>query len=216
MKKIIYVTILLINSCACSNASQANRSNNKTLDMFLKFEMAISKYRDSVKTNKLFLSPQDESYDFKRILIQTSPDLLQHTDRYVNDLLDMLKKNKIDNTTNSNNDIIWLLYNLCIEEYSNAIAILYDYYKLDIINFKTFESAIVQNNHLSNQVGLQYQNEKLRKVLESIYHDNTNRHDSEHEKLQRIIKDVIDGKDYYELKELNTVQPPFFTHKNCQ
>jgi hypothetical protein len=189
---------------------------NETLKLFLKFEEKISKYRDSIRVNQIFITPDDEAYDFGKILAQTAPGFLKKTKEYRGSLFKILENKSINKNISFNEDIVCILYGLCLEEYADFLTRLYELYRLEKISFNTIKVAIEQRNHLSNMLILNYNAQPLTTVLKKIEIDTKKINSSESILLCEIVNSILSGREYNSTKELNSIQPPFFTHKNCQ
>jgi hypothetical protein len=219
---ILFIIGLIINLFDCDfsfdkrkQIKKEDANYNETSKLFLKFEDEISKHRDSIRVNRIFITPDDEAYDFGKILTQAAPSLLKKTQEHKVSLLKILESKSINKNNSFNEDIVCILYGLCVEEYADVLTKLYELYRFRKIDFNTMRIAIDQQSHLSNMLILNYNELSLKVVLEKIEADTKKINSSESIVLREIVNSILSGIEYNSAKESNNIQPPVFAYKNC-
>jgi hypothetical protein len=167
MRKLKYVIIVLLLSCI---SLQAQNSCNTTLCLFQKVE---NKMQIHYKTNRLFEDPLGRIGFLFKTVSQEFPDLLSNAVPYKDELLKMLIDNSVILKKNSytNDDIIFLLYNMNIDNYVDFLIQICDMYKHGLIDFQIFNGFIFQHLDVSDLIAKNYENEKLIHFFDTILKD---------------------------------------------
>jgi hypothetical protein len=115
-----------------------------------------------------FLDPVTNSELFLIATEKKSPELLKNTDAYRFELLSLLKDKAINSNEYTNNDLTILLYNLCLDNYIAIIDSVCQSVIKEEIAFSVLNNLIFQDMNLSNQLILNYDNVKVKHILEKV------------------------------------------------
>ena len=114
MSKVLYVTIItLLINCNLINSTSVNY--NSTVQLFYKAENELIKYR--ISQRKMFNDPIEIFESKLQTINKKAPSLLRNTKIYEEYLLMMLSDNSLKKDSETNTDIIFILYHLCYDDY---------------------------------------------------------------------------------------------------
>jgi hypothetical protein len=229
MKKIIWISFigLLILSFAFQSHSQTNIYNTKdinpknqinidsTYKLFLSAENHLAELNEKLKGSFELDEPLSKNARFLEVFSREAPSLVFETNRHVASLL-MLLANGRNEDKNYNEDIIKLLYNLCIEQYIIAVDSISILYIQDKINLTSYKLCIEQDFILCNQIQKNYSNPLVICLLNRIINSFGPIVSDEEQNFISKIKYILSGVDWEsELKETDIIQPPLIKSKHC-
>lgn len=215
---LIFYLFTSLEIIACNNISSKSDvqqidlsvSYKKTRDMFIVAHNKLNKIRTYNFNQKTLITPTDDAIIFYETFYKHAPVLIKNTKFFHKDLLQMLKDSSILKNEEFNNDIVRLLYNSSIEDYTLIIDSLFSFYKNNQIEFDAFEHSIIQNSRLSLLVRLNCGNSNLIHLLNKIKKNQ----DPKQRELNKIIESILNCEDLNGAKEMNKFQPPFFKSIN--
>jgi len=186
---------------------------NEAVISFLRSEKIVMAHR---KRNFIKSDPITEYKFWLKTFTKYSPEMLKKTNLYSVHLIKMLTDKSIKKDNVFNRDVIMLLYNLCVEEYSVVLQSLYKNYRENTLDFSILSLAIDQDITFNNLVAAKYKNQRIRSILTEIMWDKKLSTLENGIDLKNRIKDILSGKVWTEeAQEMEIIQPPIMNSKEC-
>jgi hypothetical protein len=238
MKHLIIFSLLFA-FIACY-AQYTDNKQSKGQEMFLKVEEVMNEHYAILTKNETFEDPLSRNLFLFQTVNQYAPELLISTNEYKIDLLYLLNDSvNIKKQNLFNGDIIFILCNLCIEDYSDLILQAFQLYKENKISLQDFGDIIFQDTDVSVQVYKNYQNPLLIKTLNTVMQDIDSSIELQDkivmdniklplyqqiniQKIQRLIEQILSGNSWngnennsfdVSIKKLSQIQPPILNPK---
>jgi len=230
MKRFIYISFMVsfIMNLAPESHSQTNIYNTKdinlknqtnidsTYKLFLSAENHLAELNKKLAGSLELDEPLSKNSRFLEVFSREAPSLVFETDRHVESLLIILANGNNYNK-NYNEDIIKLLYNLCLEHYIIAVDSISTFYTLGKINLAQYKLCVEQDFILCNQIQKNYNNTLVICLLNRIINSFGPTLSDEEQDFISKIKYILSGADWEsELKEADIIQPPLIRSKHCQ
>lgn len=225
MKSIIFISIVLNllivgNKTGCLTNTLNNDIGSVTykeaLKSFLKSEKKLMEHRKKSLNDKLQSDPLTEYRYWIRTFEKNSPEVLKNTKLYSKQLIKMLVDKTLTKDKAFDRDVIMVLYNLCIEDYSDVLQSIYRLYQEKKISFQSLSLAVDQDIAFNSQVAVKYQSPKLRNILNRIAADAAFMKFKQGVSLRNRLKDILSGKVWQEeAKQMIDIQPPIMKVKEC-
>ena len=169
MKLFILLTIIL----CCSSAKKENRDpkTNKVYESFQIIENKMQAHYDYIEKKGIFEDPLGRIDYFFKTVKTVAPQLLTDTKLYKDDLLNLLTNKTFQKKHFTNEGIVFVLYNLPIDDYVDVLDSALSLYQNEKINQSIFELFIFQNEIASVSVAKNYKKEKLQVFLNKLLDD---------------------------------------------
>lgn len=209
MKKYLFFIIALILSCYVMGQDSNNVKQKVTTSLFQRIENEINK-------NQIFEDPLGRiSYLFK-VIKEVALIFLSDTKSYKFELLNLLIDFSFQKNIYTDLDIIYILYNLQIDDYVDILDCALTLYRQDDIDQNVFESFIFQDFNVSNSVAKNYRNEKLQVFFDNLLKDKglISKIELQNKTFQQAIWDLKSGTIWNGTgnssgqKDLNKIQSP--------
>lgn len=189
--------------------------------LFMRSEIKLIQHREYVFKKRIFEDPVGNDQVVFNTIRKESPELFKSTIIYKDHLLQMLTDSALKRNEFFNDDIIKVLYNLCIDDYVDVMERACILFKNKQISLFVFKNIIIQDFSMSNQVARNYKNEKLQSFLYRLQQDTTLMariaKEQPYPYFKEQIQDIISGKEWEgNLKEADTIQPPYLKQSNCK
>lgn len=217
MKKIFLIMIVFVLYC-CNLKGQdlSNTTFKKTMNLFQTVENKMQTHYNYLGKNRIFEDPLGRITYFFKIVNKNAPELLCRTTYFKDDLLNILLDRTLEKNIYTNLDIIYLLYNIEINDYVDILEQVCEMYEQDMIDYKIFDSFIFQDFNVSNSIAKNYQNEKLKNFFDKLLKNKCliNKCQSSNELFKNAIIGLQNGyawngkEDSSGLKKINEIQPP--------
>ncbi len=170
MKLFILLTIILC--CSSAKKEDSDPKTNKVYESFQIIENKMQAHYDYIEKNGIFEDPLGRIDYFFKTVKTVAPQLLTDTKLYKDDLLNLLTNKTFQKKHFTNEGIVFVLYNLPIDDYVDVLnTVLYMYKKGDI-NQEIFECFIFQDFNVSNSIAKSFKNEKLQAFLNKLLNEN--------------------------------------------
>lgn len=195
MKKYLLVFISMLLTC-CAKGQESNDINQKmAFDMFQNVENEMKAHYASLSNNKMFEDPLGRVNYLFEAITRVAPKLLSETNSYKNGLLHLLADSSFQKKEYSDLDIIYILYNLQIDDYVDLLEHALSFYKQNNIDQSIFENLIFQDFNVSNSLAKNYRNPKLQVFLEELLKDKDliNKMQLNNKLFQQAILDLKSG-----------------------
>lgn len=209
MKPLRLLIMLLCLSGYAASANPQTMEYQETVDLFLNARKKYKTRLDSAQRRGTLMDPPYTAALFHQSFSEVSPSLFTHTSAHKQNLLRMLADTSIKKDTYFGEDVIKVLYALCMDEYAPVIGELYKLYKQKTIVFRTFEKSIFQYWDLSLDVCKQYENQNLVAVLTEIHTDFSLSKKKNEKEMSKEIEHILSGGWWRsEGKDFNKYQKP--------
>ena len=169
---------------------------------------------DYIEKNGIFEDPLGRIDYFFKTVKTVAPQLLTDTKLYKNDLLNLLTDKSFHKNIFTDNNIVFVLYNLPIDDYVDVLNFALSLYQNEKINQSIFELFIFQNEIASVSVAKNFKNEKLQVFLNKLLDDLSliRKVELQNKHFRKSILDLKSGLDWEGtsdggLKKLTEIQP---------
>lgn len=217
--KILFVSLVLFCSNLYANDSISLKIN-RTDRLFLISEKKAIEYRRKVDKKNVFVDPDELNKNIYNIFIKNSPELYSNTRIHKVGLIRILIDKNIQKDYYTNLDIVFILYNLCIEDYIEIIDTTYSLYKKHLVKFKDWRLIVDQDYYISINLASNYKNPRLQKILTQIKNDIESGMVTIPHNNYGFIKEInklISGEAWENnLRKDVEVSPPMLNPKDCK
>jgi len=200
----------------CSSAKKENSDpkTNKVYESFQIIENKMQAHYDYIEKNGIFEDPLGRIDYFFKTVKTVAPQLLTDTKLYKDDLLNLLTDKTFHKNHFTNEGIVFVLYNLPIDDYVDVLNFALSLYQNEKINQSIFELFIFQNEIASVSVAKNFKNEKLQVFLDKLLDDLSliRKIELQNKHFRKSILDLKSGLDWEGtsdggLKKLTEIQP---------
>ena len=212
MKVFILLTIILC--CSSAKNEDSDPKTNKVYESFQIIENKMQAHYDYIEKNGIFEDPLGRIDYFFKTVKTVAPQLLTDTKLYKNDLLNLLTDKSFHKNIFTDNNIVFVLYNLPIDDYVDVLDSALSLYQNEKINQSIFELFIFQNEIASVSVAKNFKNEKLQVFLNKLLDDLSliRKVELQNKNFRKSILDLKSGLDWEGtsdggLKKLTEIQP---------
>lgn len=172
MKIRIFILLTIMLCCSSAKKENSDPKTNKVYESFQIIENKMQTHYDYIEKNGIFEDPLGRIDYFFKTVKTVAPQLLTDTKLYKDDLLNLLTDKTFHKNLFTDDDIVFVLYNLPIDDYVDILnTVLYMYKKGDI-NQEIFECFIFQDFNVSNSIAKSFKNEKLQAFLNKLLNEN--------------------------------------------
>lgn len=212
MKLFILLTIIL----CCSSAKKENSDpkTNKVYEFFQVIENKMQAHYDYIEKKGIFEDPLGRIDYFFKTVKTVAPQLLTDTKLYKDDLLNLLTNKTFQKKHFTNEGIVFVLYNLPIDDYVDVLDSALSLYQNEKINQSIFELFIFQNEIASVSVAKNFKKEKLQVFLNKLLDDQSliRKVELQNKHFRKSILNLKSGLDWEGtsnggLKKLTEIQP---------
>ncbi len=212
MKLFILLTFMLC--CSSAKKEDSDPKTNKVYESFQIIENKMQAHYDYIEKNGIFEDPLGRIDYFFKTVKTVAPQLLTDTKLYKNDLLNLLTDKLFHKNIFTDNNIVFVLYNLPIDDYVDVLNSALSLYQNEKINQSIFELFIFQNEIASVSVAKNFKNEKLQVFLNKLLDDLSliRKVELQNKHFRKSILDLKSGLDWEGtsdggLKKLTEIQP---------
>jgi len=212
MKLFILLTFMLC--CSSAKKEDSDPKTNKVYESFQIIENKMQAHYDYIEKNGIFEDPLGRIDYFFKTVKTVAPQLLTDTKLYKNDLLNLLTDKSFHKNIFTDNNIVFVLYNLPIDDYVDVLDSALSLYQNEKINQSIFELFIFQNEIASVSVAKNFKNEKLQVFLNKLLDDLSliRKVELQNKHFRKSILDLKSGLDWEGtsdggLKKLTEIQP---------
>ena len=212
MKLFILLTFMLC--CSSAKKEDSDPKTNKVYESFQIIENKMQAHYDYIEKNGIFEDPLGRIDYFFKTVKTVAPQLLTDTKLYKNDLLNLLTDKSFHKNIFTDNNIVFVLYNLPIDDYVDVLDSALSLYQNEKINQSIFELFIFQNEIASVSVAKNFKNEKLQIFLNKLLDDQSliRKVELQNKHFRKSILDLKSGLDWEGtsdggLKKLTEIQP---------
>ena len=212
MKVFILLTITLC--CSAAKEENSDPKTNKVYESFQIIENKMQAHYDYIEKKGIFEDPLGRIDYFFKTVKTVAPQLLTDTKLYKNDLINLLTDKSFHKNIFTDNNIVFVLYNLPIDDYVDVLDSALSLYQNEKINQSIFELFIFQNEIASVSVAKNFKNEKLQVFLNKLLDDLSliRKVELQNKHFRKSILDLKSGLDWEGasdggLKKLTEIQP---------
>ena len=212
MKVFILLTITLC--CSAAKEENSDPKTNKVYESFQIIENKMQAHYDYIEKNGIFEDPLGRIDYFFKTVKTVAPQLLTDTKLYKNDLLNLLTDKSFHKNIFTDNNIVFVLYNLPIDDYVDVLDSALSLYQNEKINQSIFELFIFQNEIASVSVAKNFKKEKLQVFLNKLLDDQSliRKVELQNKHFRKSILNLKSGLDWEGtsnggLKKLTEIQP---------
>ena len=212
MKLFILLTIILC--CSSAKKEDSDPKTNKVYESFQIIENKMQAHYDYIEKNGIFEDPLGRIDYFFKTVKTVAPQLLTDTKLYKDDLLNLLTDKTFHKNLFTDDDIVFVLYNLPIDDYVDVLNFALSLYQNEKINQSIFELFIFQNEIASVSVAKNFKNEKLQVFLNKLLDDLSliRKVELQNKHFRKSILNLKSGLDWEGtsdggLKKLTEIQP---------
>lgn len=212
---ILIITTLILSCCSTKKENDALKAKEIS-ELFQIVENDMQAHYDYLDKNKIFEDPLGRIWYFFKTVNTIAPQLLTDTKLYKTEVFNILTDTSFQKNQFTNNDIVYILYNLPVDDYVDLLSSVTSLYKKKKITRNIFESFIFQDFNVSNSIAKNFTNEKLQVFLNNILNDQEIYTNTELQN-KRFKKNILELKkgtlwegeeDVLGLKEMGEIQPP--------
>lgn len=214
----IHILIIIILTLSCCSGKKENDAfkAKEISELFQIIENDMEAHYDSLDKNRIFEDPLGRICYFFKTVNTIAPQLLTDTKLYKTEVFNILTDTSFRKNKFTNNDIVYILYNLPIDDYVDLLSSVTSLYKKGKITRNIFESFIIQDFNVSNSIAKNFTNEKLQVFLNKILNDQEIYTNTELQN-KRFKKNILELKkgtlwegeeDVLGLKDMGEIQPP--------
>jgi hypothetical protein len=200
--------------CSSAKKEDSDPKTNKVYESFQIIENKMQAHYDYIEKNGIFEDPLGRIDYFFKTVKTVAPQLLTDTKLYKNDLLNLLTDKSFHKNIFTDNNIVFVLYNLPIDDYVDVLDSALSLYQNEKINQSIFELFIFQNEIASVSVAKNFKNEKLQVFLNKLLDDLSliRKVELQNKHFRKSILDLKSGLDWEGtsdggLKKLTEIQP---------
>lgn len=216
MKKYLLIIVAFILSDSLIGQERNDVKQKEVSALFQKTEKEMQNHYNYLDKKRIFEDPIGRADYFFKTVKRVAPSLLSDTKLYKDEILNLLIDTTYKKNYYSNWDIMYILYNLPLDDYVGMLYTVSALYKQNNIDFDLFTSFIFQDFNVSNAVAKNYQNEKLQVFLSKLLGDKETMNKAElqdknfRERILNLKNGVLweGGEDGFGLKKLDKSQPP--------
>ena len=214
MKIRIFILLTIMLCCSSAKKEDCDPKINKVYESFQIIENKMQAHYDYIEKNGIFEDPLGRIDYFFKTVKTVAPQLLTDTKLYKNDLLNLLTDKSFHKNIFTDNNIVFVLYNLPIDDYVDVLDSALSLYQNEKINQSIFELFIFQNEIASVSVAKNFKNEKLQVFLNKLLDDLSliRKVELQNKHFRKSILDLKSGLDWEGtsdggLKKLTEIQP---------
>ena len=212
MKVFILLTIMLC--CSAAKEENSDPKTNKVYESFQIIENKMQAHYDYIEKKGIFEDPLGRIDYFFKTVKTVAPQLLTDTKLYKDDLLNLLTNKTFQKKHFTNEGIVFVLYNLPIDDYVDVLDSALSLYQNEKINQSIFELFIFQNEIASVSVAKNFKKEKLQVFLNKLLDDQSliRKVELQNKHFRKSILNLKSGLDWEGtsnggLKKLTEIQP---------
>ena len=207
---LIVFMVFLIHGNLFAKEIKTNKTyfkDDTTLNLFLRSENKLTLLRQKNKQNGKYNDPLSYYDNWLMIVKSNSPMLLERTNYYSRDLINILLNANYEKNKEFKIDILMILYHQCVDDYTTTLTTLFDRYRKGNIEFDMLRMSIDQDLTFCNVVAKNYHHLKLRQLLNSIKNDTLLLKSEEGRILKARIEEILNGNVWKnEAKEILEIQ----------
>ncbi len=215
MKTRILIILTLCLSCYSAKKENSSPKTNRVYEIFEVIENRMKIHYEYIEKNGIFEDPLGRIDYFFKMVKTVAPQLLTDTKSYKDDILNLLTDKTFQKNRLTNEGIVFVLYNLPIDDYVDILDSVLSLYKNEKITESVFELFVLQNEIASTSVYKNYKNIKLQNFLNKLLNDQSLILKVELQK-KHFRKNILDLKNGVAwegtsdggLKKLCEIQPP--------
>lgn len=216
MKKYLLIIVAFILSDSLIGQERNDVKQKEVSALFQKTEKEMQNHYNYLDKKRIFEDPIGRADYFFKTVKRVAPSLLSDTKLYKDEILNLLIDTTYKKNYYSNWDIMYILYNLPLDDYVGMLYTVSALYKQNNIDSDLFIFFIFQDFNVSNAVAKNYQNEKLQVFLNKLLEDKEIVNKAElqdkdfRERILNLKNGVLweGGEDGFGLKKLDKSQPP--------
>lgn len=216
MKKYLLIIVAFILPDSLIGQERNDVKQKEVSALFQKTEKEMQNHYNYLDKKRIFEDPIGRADYFFKTVKRVAPSLLSDTKLYKDEILNLLIDTTYKKNYYSNWDIMYILYNLPLDDYVGMLYTVSALYKQNNIDFDLFTFFIFQDFNVSNAVAKNYQNEKLQVFLNKLLEDKEIVNKAElqdkdfRERILNLKNGVLweGGEDGFGLKKLDKSQPP--------
>ena len=212
MKVFILLTFMLC--CSSAKKEDSDPKPNKVYKSFQIIENRMQAHYDYIEKKGIFEDPLGRIDYFFKTVKTVAPQLLTDTKLYKDDLLNLLTNKTFQKKHFTNEGIVFVLYNLPIDDYVDVLDSALSLYQNEKINQSIFELFIFQNEIASVSVAKNFKKEKLQVFLNKLLDDQSliRKVELQNKHFRKSILNLKSGLDWEGtsnggLKKLTEIQP---------
>ncbi|MEA4887375.1 MAG: hypothetical protein VB063_11920 [Bacteroides graminisolvens] len=212
MKVFILLTFMLC--CSAAKEENSDPKTNKVYESFQIIENKMQAHYDYIEKKGIFEDPLGRIDFFFKTVKTVAPQLLTDTKLYKDDLLNLLTNKTFQKKHFTNEGIVFVLYNLPIDDYVDVLDSALSLYQNEKINQSIFELFIFQNEIASVSVAKNFKKEKLQVFLNKLLDDQSliRKVELQNKHFRKSILNLKSGLDWEGtsnggLKKLTEIQP---------
>ncbi len=212
MKVFILLTFMLC--CSAAKEENSDPKTNKVYESFQIIENKMQAHYDYIEKKGIFEDPLGRIDYFFKTVKTVAPQLLTDTKLYKDDLLNLLTNKTFQKKHFTNEGIVFVLYNLPIDDYVDVLDSALSLYQNEKINQSIFELFIFQNEIASVSVAKNFKKEKLQVFLNKLLDDQSliRKVELQNKHFRKSILNLKSGLDWEGtsnggLKKLTEIQP---------
>ena len=195
---------ILISMWSCSNNIG---KEDEVLEMFCRAEDKLIEYRQKIAGHK-YDAVDDYGERFK-LLNEYAPLLMSNTQKYKEGLLSLLTNSEFAKDSSTNEDIIFILHNLCLPEYIETCKEIYKMYRVGQIDIYALAFAIDPDYVISTKIVNNYRNPDLRKFYGTMLGDLKNSENKNEMRLSESLENILSGEAFNDSQFIVSITPPF-------
>ena len=214
MKIRIFILLTIMLCCSSAKKEDSDPKINKVYESFQIIENKMQAHYDYIEKNRIFEDPLGRIDYFFKTVKTVAPQLLTDTKLYKDDLLNLLTNKTFQKKHFTNEGIVFVLYNLPIDDYVDVLNFALSLYQNEKINQSIFELFIFQNEIASVSVAKNFKKEKLQVFLNKLLDDQSliRKVELQNKNFRKSILDLKSGLDWEGtsdggLKKLTEIQP---------
>ncbi|WP_277638206.1 hypothetical protein [Bacteroides graminisolvens] len=214
MKIRIFILLTIMLCCSAAKEENSDPKTNKVYESFQIIENKMQAHYDYIEKKGIFEDPLGRIDYFFKTVKTVAPQLLTDTKLYKDDLLNLLTNKTFQKKHFTNEGIVFVLYNLPIDDYVDVLDSALSLYQNEKINQSIFELFIFQNEIASVSVAKNFKKEKLQVFLNKLLDDQSliRKVELQNKHFRKSILNLKSGLDWEGtsnggLKKLTEIQP---------
>lgn len=166
------IILIVILSCCSAKTEYSVPKADKVSKLFRIVEDKMEAHYKYIEKNRIFEDPIGRAIHFFEVVRTVAPQLLTNTKLYKDEMLSLLTDSTFQKNDFTDDDVVYILYNLPIGDYANLLNHILTLYKSGDIDYYIFKLFIFQDDFVSNSIYKNSKNEKTQTVLEKLLEDN--------------------------------------------
>lgn len=171
MKAHLFIILTLIFSCCLAKKEYSPPERNKAFKLFQLIEDQMVSYSTYLDKKGILEEPLVLAEYFFKTVKRIAPQFLIDTKSHKDELLTILTDTTFRKNVFTDWDVIYLLYNLPIDDYADLLISVVPLYKNGDIDQYLFELFVFPDICITSSVYKNYGNEKLQAFLNKLLED---------------------------------------------